>query len=108
MPASKMDATVTPILTPTPTTTPAPTPTPAPRQDASPSSIPCSRIGRDRQEEKPDVEEKKNTDAGVSSHHGAQADRTNDDGDDDDDDDAQIIPWRAQLRKTSSKLNILE
>ncbi|XP_043529215.1 clumping factor B-like [Frieseomelitta varia] len=111
IPAGKMDVTVTPIPTSTPTTTPAPTPTPtptpAPRQDASPSSIPSSRIGRDRQEEKPDVEEKKNTDASVSSHHRAQADRTNDD-DNDDDDDTQIIPWRAQLRKTSSKLNILE
>lgn len=27
---------------------------------------------------------------------------------DDSDDDAPIIPWRAQLRKTNSKLNILD
>ena len=28
--------------------------------------------------------------------------------DDNDDDDAPIIPWRAQLRKTNSKLNIID
>ncbi|XP_033353719.1 uncharacterized protein LOC117235623 isoform X4 [Bombus vosnesenskii] len=81
--------------------TPTPTPTPTSRRDVSPSSI-SSRTTH-RHEEKPDVEEKKPADAN-SSHqgsHGTQANET-------DDDDAQIIPWRAQLRKTSSKLNILD
>ncbi|XP_068968513.1 FK506-binding protein 5 isoform X2 [Bombus flavifrons] len=80
--------------------TPTPTPTPTSRRDVSPSSI-SSRTTH-RHEEKPDVEEKKPADAN-SSHqgsHGTQANET--------DDDAQIIPWRAQLRKTSSKLNILD
>ncbi|XP_048270578.1 uncharacterized protein LOC100651871 isoform X4 [Bombus terrestris] len=80
--------------------TPTPTPTPTSRRDISPSSI-SSRTTH-RHEEKPDVEEKKPADAN-SSHqgsHGTQANET--------DDDAQIIPWRAQLRKTSSKLNILD
>ncbi|XP_033184775.2 espin protein forked isoform X4 [Bombus vancouverensis nearcticus] len=81
--------------------TPTPTPTPTSRRDVSPSSI-SSRTTH-RHEEKPDVEEKKPADANSSHHgsHGTQANET-------DDDDAQIIPWRAQLRKTSSKLNILD
>lgn len=43
-----------------------------------------------KKEEKPEVEEKR------------------DDTVKDDSDDGQIIPWRAQLRKTNSKLNILD
>lgn len=45
-----------------------------------------------KKEEKPETDEKRD-----------------DPAKDDDSDDAQIIiPWRAQLRKTNSKLNILD
>ncbi|XP_071856414.1 espin protein forked isoform X3 [Bombus fervidus] len=80
--------------------TPTPTPTPTSRRDVSPSSI-SSRTTH-RHEEKPDAEEKKPADAN-SSHQGSHGTQSNET-----DDDAQIIPWRAQLRKTSSKLNILD
>ncbi|XP_060812652.1 uncharacterized protein LOC132905390 isoform X3 [Bombus pascuorum] len=80
--------------------TPTPTPTPTSRRDVSPSSI-SSRTSH-RHEEKPDAEEKKPADAN-SSHQGSHGTQSNET-----DDDAQIIPWRAQLRKTSSKLNILD
>jgi len=38
----------------------------------------------------------------------SEADEKRDDPAKDDSDDGQIIPWRAQLRKTNSKLNILD
>lgn len=56
-----------------------------PKRDASP--VTTSVI---KKEEKPEVEEKREDPAK------------------DDSDDGQIIPWRAQLRKTNSKLNILD
>jgi len=37
-----------------------------------------------------------------------EADEKRDDPAKDDSDDGQIMPWRAQLRKTNSKLNILD
>lgn len=37
-----------------------------------------------------------------------EADEKREDSAKDDSDDGQIIPWRAQLRKTNSKLNILD
>ncbi|KMQ86272.1 zinc finger ccch domain-containing protein 18-like isoform x2 protein [Lasius niger] len=54
-----------------------------PKRDASPTAVP-------KKEEKSEVDEKQ------------------DDPAKDDSDDGQIIPWRAQLRKTNSKLNILD
>ncbi|OAD57023.1 hypothetical protein WN48_02822, partial [Eufriesea mexicana] len=78
----------------------------SPRRDVSPSRT-------HRHEEKLETEEKKG-EAIATNHgsygtlgtlgthelHGTQANHMND--------DAQIIPWRAQLRKTNSKLNILD
>ncbi|XP_015175204.1 PREDICTED: probable serine/threonine-protein kinase mps1 isoform X2 [Polistes dominula] len=60
----------------------------APKRDSSPATIGCNN----RKEEKND----NNTD------------EKGNDTRDDDSDDGQIIPWRAQLRKTNSKLNILD
>ncbi|XP_071569076.1 uncharacterized protein F isoform X5 [Temnothorax nylanderi] len=57
-----------------------------PKRDASPAA-PSGVI---KKEDKPEVDEKR------------------DDPAKDDSDDGQIIPWRAQLRKTNSKLNILD
>lgn len=57
-----------------------------PKRDASPTA--ASRVIK--KEEKPEADEKR------------------DDPAKDDSDDGQIIPWRAQLRKTNSKLNILD
>ncbi|XP_018342594.1 PREDICTED: espin isoform X1 [Trachymyrmex septentrionalis] len=59
-----------------------------PKRDASPAATRASCVIK--KEEKPEVEEKR------------------DDPVKDDSDDGQIIPWRAQLRKTNSKLNILD
>ncbi|XP_039312247.1 espin isoform X2 [Solenopsis invicta] len=56
-----------------------------PKRDVSPATV-CVI----KKEEKPEVDEKR------------------DDPAKDDSDDGQIIPWRAQLRKTNSKLNILD
>ncbi|XP_025156038.1 espin isoform X2 [Harpegnathos saltator] len=56
-----------------------------PKRDASPAT--SSVI---KKEEKPEADEKR------------------EDSTKDDSDDGQIIPWRAQLRKTNSKLNILD
>ncbi|XP_012284803.1 titin [Orussus abietinus] len=58
--------------------------TPSPKRDVSPAAPIISR-----EAEKPEVEEKR-----------AESNENSDDG--------QIIPWRAQLRKTNSKLNILD
>ncbi|KAM0734998.1 hypothetical protein ACS0PU_011111 [Formica fusca] len=57
-----------------------------PKRDPSPVPISCVT----KKEEKSEVDEKR------------------DDPVKDDSDDGQIIPWRAQLRKTNSKLNILD
>ncbi|XP_024880123.1 nucleolar and coiled-body phosphoprotein 1-like [Temnothorax curvispinosus] len=57
-----------------------------PKRDASPAAPSCVI----KKEDKPEVDEKR------------------DDPAKDDSDDGQIIPWRAQLRKTNSKLNILD
>ncbi|XP_017887256.1 espin-like isoform X2 [Ceratina calcarata] len=72
----------------------------SPKRDVSPSQ--SNPLRTHRQEEKPETEEKKSLDAN-SVNPGTQAVDNNDD-----DDTAQIIPWRAQLRKTNSKLNILD
>ncbi|XP_032666801.1 espin isoform X2 [Odontomachus brunneus] len=56
-----------------------------PKRDVSPATS-----GVIKKEEKPEVDEKREDPAK------------------DDSDDGQIIPWRAQLRKTNSKLNILD
>ncbi|XP_076228509.1 espin protein forked isoform X3 [Nomia melanderi] len=65
------------------------------KRDASPSAAQTNRS-----EEKSESEEKKTE--GNRGGHLAEPEE-------DDDDDAQIIiPWRAQLRKTNSKLNILD
>ncbi|XP_024946937.1 espin isoform X2 [Cephus cinctus] len=58
--------------------------TPAPKRDASP--VPVAR----NNDEKMENEDKRN---GIKNE---------------DPDDTQIIPWRAQLRKTNSKLNIID
>nr|XP_012216328.1 PREDICTED: espin isoform X1 [Linepithema humile] len=57
-----------------------------PKRDASPVAVSCVT----KKEEKIETDEKR------------------DDPTKDDSDDGQIIPWRAQLRKTNSKLNILD
>lgn len=44
----------------------------------------------------------------VKKEEKSEADEKRDDPANDDSDDGQIIPWRAQLRKTNSKLNILD
>ncbi|CAK9821731.1 hypothetical protein ANTRET_LOCUS405 [Anthophora retusa] len=66
-----------------------------PKRDASPNN-PSRNI------DKPEAEEEKKNDGNMANQgtNGAHANHT--------DDDAQIIPWRAQLRKTNSKLNILD
>ncbi|EZA50049.1 hypothetical protein X777_11713 [Ooceraea biroi] len=56
------------------------------KRDPSPTAPSCVT----KKEEKPETDEKR------------------DDPAKDDSDDGQIIPWRAQLRKTNSKLNILD
>ncbi|CAL7948042.1 unnamed protein product [Xylocopa violacea] len=61
------------------------------RREPSPSPSPSPQ---QRHEEKPEADDKKH-DANPPPNRTA-------------DDDAQIIPWRAQLRKTSSKLSILD
>ncbi|XP_076675302.1 espin protein forked isoform X2 [Andrena cerasifolii] len=74
----------------------------SPRRDLSPTPNPSpSRAAR--HEEKLEVDEKKN-DASQGNH----ANEINDDDHHHDHDNAPIIPWRAQLRKTNSKLNILD
>ncbi|XP_006615572.1 uncharacterized protein LOC102672576 isoform X1 [Apis dorsata] len=84
--------------------------TPSPRRDVSPSSNPPNPPNPQnppnpprthRHEEKSETEEKKE-DTNISNHgsHATQANQM--------DDNTQIIPWRAQLRKTTSKLNILD
>lgn len=76
----------------------------SPRRDLSPNANPNSNPSRAaRHEEKLEVDEKKN-DASQGNH----ANELNDDDHDHDHDNAPIIPWRAQLRKTNSKLNILD
>lgn len=55
-------------------------------RDSSPAAV--SRVGKTGEHDKIDNEAKKS--------------------DNDDEDDAPIIPWRAQLRKTNSKLNIID
>lgn len=79
--------------------------TPSPRRDVSPSRS-------HRHEEKLEAEEKKGEaiaanhgSYGIHGTHGTQESHGNHT---DDEDAAQIIPWRAQLRKTNSKLNILD
>ncbi|KAL0112806.1 hypothetical protein PUN28_012220 [Cardiocondyla obscurior] len=57
----------------------------SPKKDAAPAAVSCVI----KKEEKPEADEKR-------------------DDAKDDSDDGQIIPWRAQLRKTNSKLNILD
>lgn len=57
-----------------------------PKRDLSPVAVSCVT----KKEEKSEADEKR------------------DDPAKDDSDDGQIIPWRAQLRKTNSKLNILD
>jgi len=57
-----------------------------PKRDASPAATSCVI----KKEEKSEIDEKREDPAK------------------DDSDDGQIIPWRAQLRKTNSKLNILD
>ncbi|XP_017789310.1 PREDICTED: espin [Habropoda laboriosa] len=68
--------------------------TATPKRDASPNNP-------SRHTDKSEIEEKKNdgntANQGTNGTHASQTD-----------DDAQIIPWRAQLRKTNSKLNILD
>lgn len=44
----------------------------------------------------------------IKKEEKAETDEKRDDPAKDDSDDGQIIPWRAQLRKTNSKLNILD
>lgn len=56
-----------------------------PKRDVSPAASCVSK-----KEEKPEADEKRDEPAKEDS------------------DDGQIIPWRAQLRKTNSKLNILD
>ncbi|XP_012542288.2 espin [Monomorium pharaonis] len=60
-----------------------------PKRDALPAAVAAVSCVI-KKEEKPEVDEKR------------------DDPAKDDSDDGQIIPWRAQLRKTNSKLNILD
>ncbi|KZC11519.1 hypothetical protein WN55_03078 [Dufourea novaeangliae] len=67
------------------------------KRDASPSAT-------NRQEEPSEPEEKKND--ATTSPPGNRVAQANDP--EDEEDNAQIIPWRAQLRKTNSKLNILD
>lgn len=57
------------------------------KTDLSPTASACVT----KKEDKPEADEKRD-----------------DPVKDDDSDDGQIIPWRAQLRKTNSKLNILD
>ncbi|XP_011863377.1 PREDICTED: espin [Vollenhovia emeryi] len=77
----------TPISASTTTSTSKFEVTPAnPKRDPSPAAVPCVI----KKEEKPEADEKREDPAK------------------DDSDDGQIIPWRAQLRKTNSKLNILD
>ena len=75
-------------------------PVTSPRRDLSPNPNP-SRAAR--HDEKLEVAEKKN-----DPSQGNHANELNDDDHDHDHDNAPIIPWRAQLRKTNSKLNILD
>lgn len=84
--------------------------TPSPRRDVSPSPNPPNPPNAQnppnpprthRHEEKSEAEEKKeDTNTSNRGSHTTQANQM--------DDDTQIIPWRAQLRKTTSKLNILD
>ncbi|XP_053986968.1 uncharacterized protein LOC128880669 [Hylaeus volcanicus] len=66
------------------------------KRDVSPSSQRANQL-----EEKVEVEDKKNDmmSLGNQSNHANELDE---------EDNAPIIPWRAQLRKTNSKLNILD
>ncbi|XP_011704680.1 PREDICTED: espin [Wasmannia auropunctata] len=62
-----------------------------PKMDASPAAAAAAAASCViKKEDKPEIDEKR------------------DDPAKDDSDDGQIIPWRAQLRKTNSKLNILD
>ncbi|XP_076626567.1 espin protein forked isoform X1 [Colletes latitarsis] len=65
------------------------------KRDVSPTPSRSNQL-----EEKLEIEEKKtDTSLGNQTNHVNELDE---------EDDAQIIPWRAQLRKTNSKLNILD
>ncbi|XP_043274475.1 protein bangles and beads isoform X2 [Venturia canescens] len=63
------------------------------KRDASPAA--GSRLLKPIDLERTENEEKKSS-------------TTRDENNDDDEDEAPIIPWRAQLRKTNSKLNIID
>lgn len=75
-----------------------PTPTATP-------TLPAAQVD-DAKPAAPQPEEKKNEQ--TNNNNDEKNNNNNNNNDDDDDSNVHIIPWRAQLRKTNSKLNILD
>ena len=101
MPTFKVDATPSPRRDVSPSPNPSnPSNPPNPSNPQNPPNPP-NPPRTHRHEEKSEAEEKRE-DTNISNRgpYATQANQM--------DDDTQIIPWRAQLRKTTSKLNILD